>query len=54
MDEIPVEYEEAALIDGYTRFEAFIKVVLQLRESPQPIFCLIFAWNEYAFAVLLT
>ena len=28
MDEIPTEYEEAALVDGYTRFEAFIKIVL--------------------------
>ena len=28
IDEIPVEYEEAALIDGYTRFQAFYKVVL--------------------------
>ena len=27
-DEIPREYEEAALIDGYTRFQAFVKVVL--------------------------
>ncbi|MEO0564844.1 MAG: hypothetical protein AAF125_22245, partial [Chloroflexota bacterium] len=26
MDEIPREYEEAALIDGYTRFQAFTKV----------------------------
>ena len=28
IDEIPREYEEAALIDGYTRFQAFRKVVL--------------------------
>ena len=28
IDEIPREYEEAALIDGYTRFQAFCKVVL--------------------------
>ena len=57
MDEIPVEYEEAALIDGYTRFQAFIKVVLPQAITgiaSTAIFCLIFAWNEYAFAVLLT
>ena len=57
IDEIPVEYEEAALIDGYTRFEAFIKVVLPQAITgiaSTAIFCLIFAWNEYAFAVLLT
>ncbi|GAW34041.1 trehalose transport system permease protein SugB [Roseovarius sp. A-2] len=57
IDEIPVEYEEAALIDGYTRFQAFTKVVLPQAATgiaSTAIFCLIFAWNEYAFAVLLT
>ncbi len=57
IDEIPREYEEAALIDGYTRFQAFIKVVLPQAATgiaSTAIFCLIFAWNEYAFAVLLT
>ena len=57
IDEIPVEYEEAALIDGYTRFQAFYKVVLPQAATgiaSTAIFCLIFAWNEYALAVLLT
>jgi multiple sugar transport system permease protein len=57
IDEIPLEYEEAALIDGYTRFQAFYKVVLPQAATgiaSTAIFCLIFAWNEYAFAVLLT
>ena len=57
IDEIPSEYEEAALIDGYTRFQAFYKVVLPQAATgiaSTAIFCLIFAWNEYAFAVLLT
>jgi multiple sugar transport system permease protein len=57
MDEIPREYEEAAVVDGYTRLQAFWKVVLpQARAgiAATAIFCLIFAWNEYAFALLLT
>jgi multiple sugar transport system permease protein len=57
IDEIPREYEEAAMIDGYTRFQAFRKVVLPQAATgiaATAIFCLIFAWNEYAFAVLLT
>lgn len=57
IDGIPTEYEEAALIDGYTRFQAFYKVVLPQAATgiaSTAIFCLIFAWNEYAFAVLLT
>ena len=57
IDEIPIEYEEAALVDGYTRFQAFYKVVLPQAATgiaSTAIFCLIFAWNEYALAVLLT
>ena len=57
IDEIPREYEEAALVDGYTRLQAFIKVVLPQAATgivATAIFCLIFAWNEYAFAALLT
>jgi multiple sugar transport system permease protein len=57
IDEIPREYEEAAMIDGYSRLHAFIKVVLPQAATgiaATAIFCLIFAWNEYAFAVLLT
>ena len=57
IDEIPREYEEAAMIDGYTRLQAFYKIVLPQATTgiaATAIFCLIFAWNEYAFAVLLT
>jgi multiple sugar transport system permease protein len=57
IDEIPREYEEAAMIDGYSRLQAFFKVVLPQAATgiaATAIFCLIFAWNEYAFAVLLT
>jgi multiple sugar transport system permease protein len=57
IDEIPREYEEAALVDGYTRLQAFRKIVLPQATTgiaATAIFCLIFAWNEYAFAALLT
>lgn len=57
MDEIPKEYEDAAMIDGYTRIQAFRKVVLPQAMTgiaATAIFCLIFSWNEYAFALLLT
>ncbi len=57
VDEIPREYEEAAMVDGYTRMQAFLKVVLPQTVTgiaATAIFCLIFSWNEYAFAVLLT
>ncbi|MBN1348438.1 carbohydrate ABC transporter permease [candidate division KSB1 bacterium] len=57
IDEIPREYEEAALVDGYTRFQAFSKIVLPQAATgiaATAVFCLITAWNEYAFALILT
>lgn len=57
LDEIPREYEEAALVDGYTRLQAFRKIVLPQAATgiaATTVFCLIFAWNEYAFALMLT
>jgi multiple sugar transport system permease protein len=57
IDEIPREYEEAALVDGYSRLQAFVKTVLPQATTgiaATAVFCLIFSWNEYAFAVLLT
>ncbi|UCB46363.1 MAG: carbohydrate ABC transporter permease [Spirochaetota bacterium] len=57
IDEIPKEYEEAAMVDGYTRFEAFRKIVLPQAVTgiaATSVFCFIFAWNEYAFALIMT
>lgn len=57
LDEIPKEYEEAAMVDGYTRLQAFRKVVLPQAVTgiaATTVFSLIFAWNEYAFALMLT
>jgi multiple sugar transport system permease protein len=57
MDEIPREYEEAALVDGYTRLQAFFKIVLPEAATgiaATAVFCFITAWNEYAFALIMT
>ena len=57
IDEIPKEYEEAALVDGYTRMQAFFKIVLPQSVTgiaATTVFALIFSWNEYAFALMLT
>ncbi|HAK45623.1 MAG TPA: sugar ABC transporter permease [Spirochaeta sp.] len=57
IDEIPREYEEAAMVDGYTRWETFRKVVLPQSVTgiaATAVFVFIFSWNEYAFAFLLT
>jgi multiple sugar transport system permease protein len=57
IDEIPKEYEEAALVDGYTRMQAFFKIVLPQAATgiaATTVFSLIFAWNEYSFALMMT
>jgi multiple sugar transport system permease protein len=57
IDEIPKEYEEAALVDGYTRIQAFWKIVLPEAATgiaATAVFCFITAWNEYAFALILS
>lgn len=55
--EIPVELEDSARLDGYSRFQVFLKVVLPLAApgiAVTAIFSLIFAWNEFLFAFMLT
>lgn len=57
IDEIPKEYEEAALVDGYTRMQAFFKIVIPEAATgiaATAVFCFITAWNEYAFALIMT
>ena len=56
MDEIPRAFEEAALVDGYSRLQAFWKVILPQAStgmSVTAVFCLISAWNEFGFAMTL-
>jgi trehalose/maltose transport system permease protein len=55
--EIPKDLEEAALVDGATRFQAFRKVVVPLAApglATAGILTFIFAWNEFLLAVTLT
>jgi multiple sugar transport system permease protein len=53
-DNIPAQLEQAARIDGATRFQAFIKIVMPL-SSPgiiaTAIYSFILAWNEYVYAL---
>ena len=50
---IPADLEEAALVDGCTRFGAFVRVVLPLAKPgllAVALFTLTNAWNEFLFA----
>ena len=52
-DNIPIQLEQAARIDGATRFQAFILIVMPLSTPgiiATSIFSFIGAWNEYVYA----
>lgn len=55
--DVPVELEQAAMIDGYGRFAIFRKVVLPLilpGIATTSVFCIIWSWNEFLFSFLFS
>jgi N,N'-diacetylchitobiose transport system permease protein len=56
VDGVPLELEEAAMMDGCTRFQAFRKITLPLVAPglvATSVFALIQAWNEFIFALVI-
>jgi multiple sugar transport system permease protein len=56
-DDIPHEYDDAALLDGYSRLRTFWKISLPQALTgiaATAVFCFITAWNEFAFAQVLS
>lgn len=54
---IPVELEEAALVDGLSIWQAFLTIVMPIALPGMVaafILSLVLTWNEYFFAALLT
>jgi multiple sugar transport system permease protein len=55
--DIPIELEEAAMIDGASRLQAMIRVVLPLAApglAATAIFVILLAWNDFFYALILT
>lgn len=55
--DLPVSIEEAALIDGCSRWGIFFRIAIPLASpglSATGIFCVIFSWNEFIVALQLT
>lgn len=55
--DVPKEMEEAALVDGASRFVAFWRVALPLSIPgvvAAAIYVIIFSWNDFLFALMLT
>ncbi len=54
---IPIELEEAGLVDGLSVWGVFMRIVLPISFPGMVaafILCLVLSWNEYFFAALLT
>jgi len=57
IDGIPMETEEAAMVDGSSRWQVILNIVLPMAAPgllTAGIFCFIIAWNEFLFALILT
>jgi multiple sugar transport system permease protein len=57
IEDIPIELEESALVDGCSRWEVLWKVVMPMARSglfATAVFTFVFAWNEFLFALVLT
>jgi len=56
LEEVPIELEEAAWIDGASRLRAMSQIVLPLVApglAATAVFAALLAWNEFLFALLL-
>lgn len=56
-DGVPIECDEAALIDGATRLDIIRRVIVPMAMPGiivTSVFCFILAWNEFIFALILT
>jgi multiple sugar transport system permease protein len=54
---LPREIEEAAMLDGESRLGVLLRMVLPLVRpglAATAVFCLIVAWNEFLFALILS
>jgi multiple sugar transport system permease protein len=57
LEDIPLELEESALVDGCTRWQVLWRVVFPMARTglfATAVFTFIFAWNDFLFALVLT
>jgi multiple sugar transport system permease protein len=57
IQEVPIELEHSAMIDGLSRWQLLPKVVFPMIKGglfATAVFTFLFAWNEFLFALVLT
>ncbi|MBL8119601.1 MAG: carbohydrate ABC transporter permease [Anaerolineae bacterium] len=56
-DDVPQDLDDAAMVDGCTRWGAFFRVIVRYVApgmAAAAVLCLIFSWNEFIFTLYLT
>jgi multiple sugar transport system permease protein len=56
-DDIPQDLDDAAMVDGCTRFGAFWRIIIRYIApglAAAAVLCFIFSWNEFLFSLYLT
>jgi multiple sugar transport system permease protein len=56
-DDVPADLDEAAMVDGCTRFGAFWRIIIRYVApgiAAAAVLCLIFSWNEFLLTLYLT
>ena len=56
-DDVPVDVDEAAMIDGATRLQIFWRIVLPMVKggaAATAVLCFIFSWTEFLLSLFLT
>jgi multiple sugar transport system permease protein len=57
IEDIPLELEESALVDGLSRWQVIWKVVFPMARTglfATAVFTFVFAWNDFLFALVLS
>jgi multiple sugar transport system permease protein len=57
LDDVPKDVDEAAMIDGATRFQTFAKIVLPMVKggiAASAVLVFIFSWTEFLLSLFLT
>lgn len=57
IDDIPVDIDQAAMIDGASRWQVFWKVILPMSKgglAATAVLCFIFSWTEFLLSLFLT
>ncbi len=57
IEDVPIELEQSALVDGCTRWQVLLRVVFPMVRTglfATAVFSFVFAWNDFIFALVMT